>query len=70
MDLGASNGTDQRRPEQGIKSGPDMHMVSSLEERARRIREIKSLPREEIALRIAEDVTLWMRAIFALQEKA
>src|SRR6185312_12814755 len=67
---GSHDSLGERGPESRVEPAHASDRAPSLQDRARRIREIKSLSRQETSQRITEDITLWMREIFAIQEKA
>ena len=67
VDLGAYRSDLQRRAEQGEQSGPDLRLVPSLKERARLIREGKSLSLQEASQRLEEEIALCLRAICEME---
>jgi hypothetical protein len=52
-----------------VQSGSDLRLVPSLEERARRIREIQGVSRQETSQRIEEEVAVWMRAFLEMEKE-
>ena len=69
VDLGAYRSDLQRRREQGNESRPDLRLVPSLKERARLIREGKSLSLQEASQRLEEEIALCLRAICEMEKE-
>ena len=67
VDLRAYRSDLQRRGEQGEQSRADLHLVPSLKERARLIREGKSLSLKEASQRLEEEIALCLRAICEME---